>query len=244
MKNTLTPLCLGRDGVFIFLKGRLVYLAVDGFEVKFAEFLEDQKKGADARRLEMLEKDLTGTKKMFRELLLPVFGSFDGFRLEFRIVGTNGISIYVDALYEPLGLSFECEGFTYHAETITRERFSFERARIRTLLRYGYLYVPFSMDELEKRPEACRSSLRDVLQYWEQRQAEGISLHERELLRYVARLSRPFKLSDVSTCLQMKRTYCLQVIKQLVSKKLIQPLRPSRQRNHHYVLVDRTNRFM
>ncbi|MDQ6420291.1 hypothetical protein RB620_12680 [Paenibacillus sp. LHD-117] len=208
-------------------------------------FFGEQKQDADARRLEMLERDLLGTKRMFSEVLWPVFSTLDGFQLEHRIVGGSGVSMYIDAFYEPLGLAFESEGFAFHAENITRERFSFERAKIRAMLKNGYVYVPFTMDEIDKKPEACRSSLYEILRYWGGRQpSEEITLHERELLRYVSRLGRPFKLADVETCLRMKRTFCLNLIKGLAAKKLIKPLHPSRKRNHYYELEKDSNKYL
>lgn len=53
------------------------------FEVEFEKFLDEQRNAAVGRRLEMLQKDLVGEKKMFKEVLWPVFKSFDGLDIIF-----------------------------------------------------------------------------------------------------------------------------------------------------------------
>lgn len=109
--------------------------------------------------MEQLQKDLTGEKKLLGTILWPVLKSFEGLTLEYELVSISGMRIFIDVFYEPLWLAFESEGFVAHAENITRDRFAFERMRIRTIASYGYKYVPFAWDEMDKRPEACRRSV-------------------------------------------------------------------------------------
>jgi hypothetical protein len=132
------------------------------FEQEFARFLEEQKKSASGLRLEQLQKDNMGEKKLLEAVLWPVFKSFDGFTLEYELVSTSGVRIFIDAFYEPLGFAFESEGFAVHAGNIPRDRFSFEKMRARTLAAYRYEYIPFSWDELDKKPDACRRSVYEL----------------------------------------------------------------------------------
>src|SRR5262245_29155759 len=101
------------------------------FEEEFLVFWERQVKEADGQRLEMLQRDLTGTKLLLEKVLYPVLGTFDGLELEFEIVSLSGVKIYADVFYPLLGVVFEEDNFITHAEKITRERFSFERGRAR-----------------------------------------------------------------------------------------------------------------
>lgn len=55
-------------------------------------FIQHQKKPAKGQRLEMLNRDLGGTVKLLTDILLPVFGSLEGFHLEHEIVGSTGSS--------------------------------------------------------------------------------------------------------------------------------------------------------
>ncbi|MFF2888826.1 hypothetical protein [Paenibacillus sp. NPDC057967] len=121
------------------------------FEKQFEVFLESQRTKASARRLEMLERDLTGTIKLLREVIWPIFRSFDGFELEYEMRSPNGVTMFIDVFYQPYCIAFECDGYSAHVEMITRERFNFEKSRVRSMLLKGYAYVPFSWDELDKK---------------------------------------------------------------------------------------------
>jgi hypothetical protein len=79
-------------------------------------------------RLEMLDRDLTGTKKRLK-ILWEIFGSFEDLELEYELVSTSLIKIYADVFHRGLRIVFQADGFVVHAEKITREKFSFERMR-------------------------------------------------------------------------------------------------------------------
>lgn len=205
------------------------------FDVEFEAFLLEQKKTAKGRRLEMLQKDLTGERKMFSEVLWPVFKSFHGFILEHEIVNTGGFSIFMDAFYEPLGLAFESEGYAYHAENITRDRFSFERSRVRTIASRRYVYIPFSWDELDKKKEACQASIYELLgKFGLRSEGEDFSLQEKELLLHALRLNRPFRLMEVKGFLKAGRVNSMKVLQKLEERGLILPNQTSGERRHFY----------
>ncbi len=91
------------------------------FEEEFEKFLNAQNQQASGQRAELLNREMTGERKMFEKVLWPVFQTFQGFVLEYEIVFGSGIKGYVDAFYEPLGLVFESEGYLVHAGEITRQ---------------------------------------------------------------------------------------------------------------------------
>ncbi|TVY09446.1 hypothetical protein [Paenibacillus cremeus] len=151
----------------------------------------------------------------------------------------TGIKIYVDVFYEPLGLALESEGFAVHAGNVTRDRFDFERMRMRTMAMYGYKYIPFTWDELSKKPEACRRTMYALLGRFSatpDTENNPLSVYERELLRYALRLHRSIRLSDVCSCLQLGSEASRRVLRNLVEKKLIQRLGTGKQRHHEYIL--------
>jgi len=99
------------------------------FDMTFESFLKEQIRGASGQREEMVRRELTGTKLLVKNLLLPVFGKLDGVELEYEMNGLSGVKIYGDAVNGSLRTVFEEEHYFTHAERITRDRFSFERAR-------------------------------------------------------------------------------------------------------------------
>lgn len=215
-------------------------------ENDFEDFLKAQKQSASPRRLEMLEKDLSGTKKMLECVLLPVFGSFEGMVMEYEFISTSGVRAYVDIFYKPLEISFESEGFVSHAESITRDRFSFEKTKVRTSSIYGYKYMPFSWDQLDKKSEFCRRDIYELLGRLGSNgglEIEELSVNEREFIRYALRLNRPFRLADVCNCLQLKSEASRAVLRKLLEKKLIRPVKPNKLRVYAYVLEDKARKL-
>lgn len=217
------------------------------FEKEFEKLLLLQRNSAKGVRLELLEKDLVGTKKLLKEVVWPVLKSFEGIILEHEIVSTTGVRIYIDVFYEPVEIAFESEGFVAHAENITRDRFTFERMRIRTILMYGYKYVPFSWDELDKRSEACRRFMYELLGRFSISSGlalEELSVFEREILRYALKLNRPLRLKDACYCLQWGPEACRRVLRSLMSKHLIKPIDSSKQRCHKYALEEKSSYYL
>lgn len=217
------------------------------FEKEFDSFLKEQIRSARGRRLERLQKDLVGEKKMFREVLWPVFQTFDGFILEYELKNFSGISIFIDAVYRPLQFAFESEGFVPHAEGITRDRFSFERGRARTMALNGLKYIPFSWDELDSRPDACRRSVYELVGRYsgsDDRAMRELTVYEREVIRYALRIQRPFRLEDVCYCLQLGVVTSRKILRGLWEKRLIRPESKGKIKIWSYELADRAKEYM
>ncbi|MFS0727618.1 hypothetical protein [Paenibacillus sp. 1P07SE] len=210
------------------------------FEEAYEQFLQKQMRGARGNRLERLEKIGEGEKKLLK-LIWNIFKSFDGFHLEYELIDFNGVRIYLDVFYEPLGIVFECDGFVVHAELITRDRFTFERLRIRSMAMHRYIYVPFSYDELDKKAEACSKSIFELLGRLGASTTEPfaeLSLTEKALLRYVRELNRPFRMKDVMQCVKKSRGAHQRYIAKLIAKGLITPVGANKQSYHFYELSD------
>jgi hypothetical protein len=85
----------------------------------------------------MLQRDLTGTKKLLEGVILPVVGTLEGLVLEYEMTSLSGVKVYGDVFHPKLRTVFEEDSFVTHAEKITRDRFSFERARARSVAILG-----------------------------------------------------------------------------------------------------------
>ncbi|SFB48470.1 hypothetical protein SAMN05216312_109282 [Cohnella sp. OV330] len=208
-------------------------------------FIEEQRKFAAGQRLEMLNRDLNGTIKLLTDILLPVFGSLEGFHLEYEIVGTNGVKLYADIYYEPLGLIFECDGFVAHVELMTRDRFSFERLRMRSFVMMGYKYIPFSRDEMDKKPEMCRRMLYEFLgKYGRLRDdPEVLKPAERELLRIGAN-GDIFTQRDVRQRLMVNSDTARKMIRKMLSDSWIETVGGSDKRQYAYRLGQRGRKWL
>jgi hypothetical protein len=217
------------------------------FEQEYEMLLARQRKSASGQRLEMLNKDLSGTQKLLEVVVWPVLKSFEGITLEYELVSSKGAKIYIDVYYQPLKLAFESEGFVVHAEKITRDRFSFEKMRVRTMAKYGDRYIPFSRDELDKNLEACQGEFYELLGRYSStadRAMEELSVFEREVIRYSLRLHRPLRLADVKYCLQCGYERANNVLRKMMDNNLIKPIGSGSQRYHEYELLTKGREYM
>jgi DNA-binding transcriptional ArsR family regulator len=217
------------------------------FDEEWNLFLQKEMHHAQGKRLERLKSDLFGERKMFQEVLWPVFKSFDEFSLEYELKSLSGVTIFIDALYHPLRLAFESEGFVPHAEKITRDRFAFERMRIRTLALYGFKYIPFSSDELDKHADSCRQFVYSLLGKFrgvDDPVIEQLSVYEREIIRYANRLQQPFRLDDAVRCLGMSKDTARRVLRKLLEKKLVRPMGRGRKIIRQYALEEQAKDYL
>ncbi|WP_168118673.1 hypothetical protein [Paenibacillus sp. HB172176] len=98
-------------------------------------------------------------------------------------------------------------------------------------------YIPFSWDELDKKPELCRSSVYEILGRYNQLGEElKLSAYERVLLNQAWLLGEPFKLSNVMGWLGKGRYVCGRAIKSLKEKEWVLPVQRDRRRVHYYIV--------
>ncbi|MEX1031316.1 MAG: hypothetical protein WDZ91_14915 [Paenibacillaceae bacterium] len=217
------------------------------FEQEYEVFWKEQVNEAGGQRLEMLQRDLTGTKKLLDKVLLPVCGSFKGLILEYEMMSLSGAKIYGDVFHSVLRIVFEEDHFVTHAEKVTRDRFSFERARVRSVATLGYTYFPYSRDELEKKPDFCQRNLYEMIGRIGNVEGAGIyhlPVYEREIVRCAMFHYQPFSLADVSEWLLLKRETCRKVIRDLELKGLVHAMGGGLTRCHEFKLTEKAITLM
>jgi len=211
------------------------------FEDEYEALYRKQLAEARGQRREMLEEDLNGTRLML-EVVHPVLGTLDGIVLEHEMISLSGVKIYGDAFIERMGVVMEEEHYITHAEMVTRKRFSFERARARSVAVFGFAYFPYSRDELLRQPDLCR---RDLQQFIQARAGTlnndylSLSVYERETLRAAFLAGRPIGLNELTAWLQLERHACSRVAQQLVVKGMLTKIGGSEYRCHQFDLSER-----
>lgn len=203
-------------------------------------FLTEQRKGASDRRKEMLEKDLAGELLLLKEVLVPVLGSLEDVEMEYELTSMSGFRIYADFCLLKYRMILEVEGFVVHAESITRSRFDTERMRIRTFAEQGYIYVPFTWDELVKQPDVCRRALYAIIGRLggEQSRHSKLSVRENAVLRYMLLMKRSICLADVRRCLRVSTPTCRRVLKSLIREGYLMQASGGPVRIHTYQLTE------
>jgi hypothetical protein len=212
------------------------------FEQEYDAFWKEQVRRATGQRLEMLQRDLTGTKKLLEVVLYPVLGTLEGLELEYEMVSLSGAKIYTDVFHPMLRIVFEEDSFVTHAEKITRDRFSFERARARSVAILGYTYFPYSRDELEKKPTFCQRNLYELIGRIGNVAGAGLQklpVYEREILRSALLCSQPFGLAEVGEWLQFKRETCSKILRDLEAKGLLYLVGGSLKRSHKFMITEK-----
>ncbi len=212
------------------------------FESEYERFLSEQRKGASGQRLEMLHRDLTGTKKLLEKVVWPAMKSFEGFELEYEIVTTSGIKAYVDVFYEILWFAMEANGYVSHVETITRERYSFEQMKIRSVGGYRFTYLPYSWDELDKKPDLCLRSFYEQLGNYrttDNRDFLELSVYQREVLRLLLTNPGPIHVADIRRYLHLSKTLCRKLLIGMAENILIKPIGGGANRYHQFDIDER-----
>lgn len=216
------------------------------FEKEFEELYRKQLSEAVGQRRENLEGELYGTKKML-EVLYPVLRTLDGVVLEYEMTSLSGVKIYADALLSNWRLILEEEHFITHAQNFARKRFSFERARARSVGVLGYTYFPYGRDELETNPDECRRDLTAFIQasssiansvYMQ------LSVKERETLRAALTAIKPMGLEYLSNWLNLSDDASSKVARSLVSKGLLDKHGGGERRCHEFVLSEHGRRLL
>ncbi|MBO9597499.1 MAG: hypothetical protein J7559_06730 [Cohnella sp.] len=210
------------------------------FEEEYEALYRKQLTEARGQRREMLERDLSATKKML-EVAYPVIGSLASVVLEYEMVSLSGVRIFGDAFIPGIATVLEEENFITRAENITRKRFSFERARIRSVTALGYAFFPYSKDELDQQPEACRRDLRELIFSRTSGTGEeylALCANEREALRFAALSPKPFNLSALSAWLRLHREASGKVAKMLAAKGYLRKIGGGRRRSHEFAISE------
>jgi hypothetical protein len=215
------------------------------FEQEWEQFVEGQRREAKGMRREMLERDLTGSRKMC-EILREVFGTLDSLTLENEFMSTTGIKIYADVFHSQSGSVFEADGYVVHAEKITRERFAFERMRMRSFVMLGCRYMPFTWDELDKKPDVCKRAVFELLgRCGNSGRGEWLALevHERELVRCAMVHPGTFSLPDACGWLRWGPQPTRKVLRRLMDKDLVRPEGGSARRHFKFNLTEQAGQL-
>lgn len=197
-------------------------------------------------RLEILKKHGAGEKKGL-EILWSIFKSFDNFILEYEILTSTGVRNYIDALYVPLGIAFEAEGFVAHAERTTRDRFDSERNKVRSTAIKRLIYFPFSWDDMDKRPDLCRRAVYEMLGQYALDGGSNdseLTIYEREIIRRGLQDKDCLTFSNMCVFLNSSARFTRTVIQGMVDKRILFPVKPDAKRIHRYKLDDLAHKML
>lgn len=171
-------------------------------------------------------------KLLLQNVWWPLFGSFDQLHPEYEIYDWNRKSQFLDFAFLPSFGRFglECDGFQSHVKDMDRERFSYALNRDTFLTGMGWKMIHFSFDDVQNRPEVCRTLLQLVLSPYLMRAAsiKPAVMIEKEVLRLAWRLGRRIRPIDVAQVQEVDFRTARKRLQALVDKGWLKPIESGR----------------
>ncbi|MBU5445121.1 BlaI/MecI/CopY family transcriptional regulator [Paenibacillus sp. MSJ-34] len=199
------------------------------FEQAHKEFLDRHVSLRQGERKGRLLRGHQYAEKLFlQNVWWPLFGNFDRLHPEYEIYDWNRKSQFLDfAFIAPFGrFGLECDGFQSHVKDMDRERFSYALNRDTFLTGMGWKMLHFSFDDVQNRPEICRTLLQlAVAPYLIRNKAVSPPvLIEKEVLRLAWGLGRWIRPKDVCDHLEVDFRTARKWLRSLVEKGWLQPI--------------------
>ncbi|MGM0882368.1 MAG: hypothetical protein ACQEXQ_15165 [Bacillota bacterium] len=171
-------------------------------------------------------------KLLLQNVWWPLFGNFDQLHPEYEIYDWNRKSQFLDFAFLPSFGRFglECDGFQSHVKDMDRERFSYALNRDTFLTGMGWKMIHFSFDDVQNRPEVCRTLLQLVLSPYLMRIAsiKPAVMIEKEVLRLAWSLGRRIRPIDVARVQEVDFRTARKRLQALVDKGWLQPIESGR----------------
>lgn len=194
-------------------------------------------KNSTPERRRRLQKGLGHAELLFlRRVWWPAVGTMDHLHPEYEVADFHGISRFIDFAYlrADVRLAIEIDGFTTHAQNISRDQFStrLRRQNMLTLERWDVLR--FAYHDVETNPRQCQTTIQ---QYMGSRFASGLRQDEwpplivavdREIIRLARSLPRPVTPQDVMLHLDVSRNTAYRYLRRLVRRRWLLPAQGTR----------------
>lgn len=180
-------------------------------------------------------------KLLLKNVWWPLFGDFNDLHPEYEVYDWNRKSQFIDFAFLPgFGrFAIECDGFQSHVKDMDREKFSYALNRDTFLTGIGWRMLHFSFDDVQNRPEVCRTLLQLVLSPHMLRKptADPVILMEKEVLRLAWSLGRWIRPRDVCEHLKVNFRTARNKLVSLSKKGLLRPIQRG-QHIRYYELTD------
>jgi len=200
------------------------------FEQAHAAWLADHLRRRTGERRSRLERGHAHAEKLFaRNVWWELKGNFDHLHPEYEVSDWRGRPYFADFCYKPgrLKLLIEIKGYASHVRDQDRRGFSMELSRETFLTGIGYTVISFSYDDVSEQPDLCITLLKLVLSNFEPRAlpAERKILGESEILRLAFSRAGYIRPKDVTAHLRVNRRTAVRLLKGLVNKGWLHPVR-------------------
>ncbi|RED51715.1 hypothetical protein DFP95_14010 [Cohnella lupini] len=114
--------------------------------------------------------------------------------------------------------------------------------KIRSVGGYRFTYLPYTWDELDKRPELCLRSFYEQLGNYrttDNKEFHALSVYQREVLRYLLTSSGPVLVADIRRYLHLSSVPCRKILLEMTEQNLIKPIGGGAQRYHEFDIEEK-----
>ncbi|WP_127587951.1 DNA-binding response regulator [Paenibacillus koleovorans] len=197
------------------------------FGERYEDWLKRQQQQMDGEALRRLIEGHAHAEKLFVEQVWwPLFGHFDHLHAEYEVGNARGGYYYLDFAYirAPYKLVWEVDDFSSHGKSVTRRTFDYERDRQNNLVWDGWQVYRFSLDAIRERPMKCRQFVLQVIGKlygggW--MHDLGLSLKQREIMRFALSAQKPFVPEEICKLLRVKGQHARDLLFSLVEMELL-----------------------
>jgi len=199
------------------------------FDQALQAFMEWHASRRQGERRGRLRRGNRYAEELFlRNVWWPLFGHFDHLHPEYEVYDLNRKSQFLDfAFLPPFGrFGIECDGFQAHVKDMDREKFSYSLNRDNFLTGLGWKMLHFSFDDVQTRPEVCRTLLQLAIGQNMLRFSNGesaASYMEKEILHFAWRLGRPVRPKDVSEQFELDFRTARKHLRAMCAKGMLRP---------------------
>lgn len=142
---------------------------------------------------------------------------------------TRGRSYFADFSFilGTVRLLIEIKGYAAHVKDMDRQKYSNELNRETFLCAMGYQVISFAYEDVEQRPELCKTLLRMVLsRYITAAVPVGkVLLAEREMMRFVIRQGGSIRPRDIADYFQLDPKTVRNILHKLCEKGWLNPVK-------------------
>ncbi|WP_281885109.1 DNA-binding response regulator [Paenibacillus sp. YYML68] len=173
----------------------------------------------------------------------PALQQFEYLHPEYEVSDFRDGVRYLDFAYlrGGLRLAIEIDGMDTHAiDRITQQQFSDERTRQNHLIIDGWQILRFSYHDIKAQPRQCEQMIGQLIGKWFGGTMDEwtITLEEREVLRYAARIGGRITPGDVCKLLTIENQKASRLLKRLMHQGLVSPAGRGQQRINMYQISE------
>lgn len=214
------------------------------FEVEHEGFIQGHQARRSGERKERLNWGNGHGEKLFlKNVWWPLYRNFEHLHPEYEVLDWRGRPYFGDFAFLPgqFKLIIEIKGYGPHVRDMGRKKYCNELNRELYLQTLGYRIASFAYDDVDDRPELCRSMLDFLLRRYltgGDQPSPGWKIAESEVIRLALGSPGPIRPKQVALHLQISNRTAGRYLQSLCSKGILRPVsNRGSARIHFYELI-------